>query len=389
MATIDWIPNDILKIIFSYTVCADPQRLDRAYWSKFMIGEFYNDLNAIVRTCKRWHGIGVKILNPSIFNYIPICWACEGGKEYLVEYLLKDKRGFCHGIVGISCIHYAVKQDNVNIATMLFKSVTESEREEQLDLLLYGSGQYGSLNILKMALANGGMDRPKAVMDCLFMACRYCKVDVARELLKDERFHNITFEICTSELDGNKVKRRLYNTITQVKNKALRICITKNNRITFDDIMNAGQVQPTNRELIKACKKGMLHAVIRLLDMIEDLNQGAPLLMAVEYMQLGVVQHLLRDPRIDPNILNGGALVMACYKAHSTIVGELLNTGKIDPIQNIKQILDRTDKRVRRHIFSLVFAHVNAEEFKKKRKEDEELNKLFKRNRAYLPREHW
>src|SRR2546423_381237 len=68
----DKIPNDILRLIYSFI----PE----------------SDWPSILLTCKLWCDLGRIAFDPSIENNRAILWACRHGKVEAIKYLLKDTR---------------------------------------------------------------------------------------------------------------------------------------------------------------------------------------------------------------------------------------------------------------------------------------------------------
>lgn len=93
--------------------------------------------------------------------------------------------------------------------------------------------------------------------------------------------------------------------------------------------------------------KKVLNSLLERINRGESVNivdkfGNTALIRAAYIGELGIVNELLKDKTIDPNILNisgDNALILASYQGYVDIVRDLLKHGKIDP-----NIVDRDGK---------------------------------------------
>ena len=82
-----------------------------------------------------------------------------------------------------------------------------------------------------------------------------------------------------------------------------------------------------------AVDEGGIDAVYRILSLIEDpsIQDNAAIRWAAQHGQVGVVELLLSDPRVDPTAKNNNAIRWAADNGHVKVVELLLQDGRVDP----------------------------------------------------------
>ena len=164
--------------------------------------------------------------------------------------------------------------------------------------LLYDVGPY---ELVREAIKNGHVGLMNMLLDC------FCKGPFNWNLL-----------ISTIEVAASKGHLGIIDSLLKYPSPPGRV----------------GNIEMLNISLIVASQKGQLVVVNRLLEdprIVPDVRNNAPLCGASRNGHLEVVRRLLQDPRVDPGARESKALILASMFGHLGVVERLLQDPRVNP----------------------------------------------------------
>lgn len=347
--SIPFIPVDILNLIFQCLVNDEPNEMSCLEPAKHLF-EKYRYLNSVIRTCKAWYNIGIKLVNLSECGCYLLKNACSKRDVFMAGYFLKDSR-VDPNISYDYCLFYACHRDFPDIAKMLMTNVRFKLTDELPKMALAWCAEMGSINTLKYLIGDQKIDPSSGGNTCLIIACIGGKDETVDMLLRDERTHNMKeYEYEGEKMFGSQPKRsKRCLSVLQSKNKALRYAMKFSHDNICNMLLDRGRLVPTAKEFCKACRFGKFSIAKRMIPMMHELNvcdEFTPVDCAMIYGSEDLLNELCRDPRVDvayeQSIVLLDTIRYAGFNQEKSIrmTKALLSTGKVDPIPRILDILE-------------------------------------------------